>query len=359
MSRPKYEIVKEEIRGKLKNGVWLESAQITPERILSEELGVSRITVKRAVADLIAEGVLVHLPGRRGTFVREQIPRHSSAKLIGVAIDDVSDSFGSELLRGIEDFFWNRRFHTLICNGDRDFAKVEDYFSSLIEHNIAGLIISPVIDHGYVKNNLRLLSFLQQHRLPFVLVDRYVPGKLANYVGVNHRESSCQIVHALIERGHRRILIGVGLECTSMDERLQGYRDALEEAGLPVDEKLIIRSNDNLLYRNPDEREIEAMREKIGAAGNFSCFYALNSRLLYSGIKILQEMDIGLGSSVSVTSHDEIHRQMTPYTDSIIHANQPCYKMGWEAARILLEHVSHPEAPIVQMTLKAKVIIPN
>ena len=75
--------------------------------------------------------------------------------------------------------------------------------------------------------------------------------------------------------------------------------------------------------------------------------------------RLLQELDIDLGSSVSITCHDEIHRQMTPYTDSSIHAIQPCYKMGWEAARILLEHISHPEAPIVQMTLKAKVIIPE
>jgi DNA-binding LacI/PurR family transcriptional regulator len=147
------------------------------------------------------------------------------------------------------------------------------------------------------------------------------------------------------------------MECASMDERLQGYRDALEEAGIAVDERLIVRGNDNLLHRNPDLEELRRMRSQIEAAGEFTCYYALNSRLLYSGVKVLS--DLGLAGKVCVSSHDEVKKSVEPFSDEFIHAVQPCYKMGWEAARILLDHITHPEAPIVQMTLKAAIEHPT
>ena len=357
VSQPKYEIVKQEVRRRIDNGSWRPGDLITSERDLAEELAVSRITVKHSIADLISEGLLLHIPGKRGTFVSDRKSSPPATSFIGAAIDDIRDSFGSELLRGIEDFFWDRKFHTLLCNSDRNFTKIEEYFNSLIEHEIAGVIFSPVIDHGYTKNNARLISFLQRHRLPFVLVDRYVPGILANYVGVNHRESSRQIVGELIRAGHRRILISVGLDCTSMDERLQGYRDSLEEAEIEIDESLVIRNNDSLLYHNPDRQELDRMKEQIAGAGEVSCFYALNSRLLNGGLQVLNELGMKPGIDVRIASHDEIRK--AGIGDGVVekpYAVQPCYRMGWEAARILLDHISMPEAPVVQMTLKASVV---
>ena len=357
MSQTKYEAVKNECRRRIDAGDWRPGEVVTSERELSQELGVSRITVKRAFADLIDEGLLTRVPGRRGTLVNDRTPARRRARFIGAAIDDIRDTFGSELLRGIEDYFWDRRIHTLLCNGDRSFAKVEEYFSSLTSHEIAGVIFAPVIDHGYARNNTRLVTFLQRHGLPFVLVDRYVPGMLANYVAANHRESSRLIVEELLRAGHRRVLIAVGLECTSMDERVQGYRDAHEEAGVRVDESLIVRGNDSLLHPAPDGEELARFADRVRHAGAFSCFYALNSRLLNAGIQVLRELGLEPGTKVRVASHDE-PRAGSGASGPVVppYAVQPAYQMGWEASRILLDHIATPRAPIVRMTLKAAVV---
>lgn len=360
MKQPDGLLLYEKLKGKLKADI--DAGRLTAgDRILSERLlanthGVSRITVKKAVSDLVQEGILEHLPGRRGTFVKRRDARRGALRFIAVAIDDVRDSFGAEMLRGIEDFLWDKRVHTLVCNADRDFAKVEEYFQSLLAHGISGVVFAPVIDDGYVRNNRRLVALLEQARLPYTLIDRFIPGLLANYVGANHEESSRHITSQLLDGGHRRILLARGLECTSMEERVLGYRNAHQEAGLEVDERLVVHVNDNLLDRTPDPRELARMESLIREAWPFTCFYALNNRLLAAGISAMQAAGIRLGEEVQVASHDEVPRPWLPCLERMPHFQEPTYQMGWEAARILVESIQNPDRAIVQVVLKSKFV---
>lgn len=359
MSNPKYHQVKEIIKRNIRNGVWKSGEKLPPQRVLKEQCEVSQITVKRAVADLIAEGVLEHLPGRKGIFVTNGKSSPIQTNLIGVAIDDVRDAFGAGMLRGIEDYLWNQKYHAIVCNIDRDFNKIEQYFHSLLQKQVEGVIFSPVIDYGYIENNTKIITLLKSNNLPFVLLDRYVPDALTNYVIPSHRESSRQVTERLLKSGHRRILIVQGLECTSMDDRDKGYIDAHREAGIEYNENLMIRVNDNLLYPEADPAELERMKERIKRAGEFTAFYALNGRILKAGIDILLSMGIKIGKKVQLALHDDITKPHPPYTDNILHVTQPTYQMGWEAAKILLEHIKEPDKGIVQMVLNSRLIPVN
>lgn len=354
MSSPKYDQVKEFIQTHIRDGLWQDGDKIPSQLELEQACHVSRITVKRAIADLIAEGILEHLPGRKGTFVKVSESRAvTPARLIAVAIDDVRDTFGAEILRGIEDYLWEKKYHPLVCNSDRDFGKVEQYFHSLFQQPVAGVIFAPVIDEEYIRNNTKILKLFEQRQLPFVLIDRYIPGYLTNYVITSHRESSKKLVQHLLRSGHRRILVVRGLECSSMQARVQGYRDAYQENGLPVDEHLIIRVNDNRLYPESDVHEVERMKTLIGQAGDFTAFYALNGRILRAGIDVLLDSGLLPGEQVQITLHDNISKPYPPYTDSIWHISQPSYHIGWEAAKILLDDIQQPQQKTVRVVLNS------
>ena len=356
MSSFKYHSVKEVIKANIRNDVWKPGEKLPPQRVLEEEYEVSRITIKRAVADLIAEGVLEHIPGKKGLFVTNGNGLQIQTNLIGVAIDDVRDMFGADILRGIEDYLWDQKYHAVVCNIDRNFDKIEQYFHSLLHQQVAGVIFSPVIDDGYIKNNAKIISLLKSNNLPFVLIDRYIPDVLTNYVIPNHRESSRQITEQLLRSGHRKILIFQGLECTSMDDRGRGYIDAYREAGIACDKNLMLRVNDNLLYPETDPAEITRMKELIKGAGEFTAFYALNGRILNAGIDILLAMGIKIGTEVQLALHDDISKPYPPYTDNILHVIQPTYRIGQEAAKVLLEHIKEPEKGIVQVVLNSSLI---
>lgn len=356
---PLYEKIKDSIKQEIYDHILSPGKRIPSERALAEIHGVSRITAKRAIADLIMEGFLEHVPNQRGTFVKQQKDKNVSLHFIAVAIDDVRNSFGAQILRGIEDFLWNEHIHTLICNADRDFPKVEEYFRSLLDKNITGVIFAPVIDEGYREKNRKLVEILEKARIPYTLIDRYIPGKLANYVGANHEESSRTITRYLFDRGHKRIILARGLECTSMDERVQGYLNAHEEAGYPVDKRLIISANENLLDYGIQNAEPDRIRDAIKAAGKFTCFYALNDGLFRTGVKALESLGYKPGENVQLASHNEIDFPRYPFLNAIPHFVEPTYEMGWEAARVLVEHIMDPGHAVVQKILKSKFIPPE
>ena len=353
---PLYEKLKSSLKGDMAAGKLAPGDRIPAERLLADTHKVSRITVKKALTDLVTEGFLEHLPHRRGTYVRDRQSRTDAPRFIAVAIDDVRNSFGAQILRGIEDFLWDRRIHTLICNADRDFGKVEEYFHSLRSHDIAGVIFAPVIDAGYREGNNKLVGILQKAQIPFTLVDRYIPRLLANYVGANHEESSRTLTRYLIDRGHRRILLARGLECTSMDEREQGYRNAFEEAGVPVDERLVVSINDNLVDPEPSEEVLKRLKGLIHRAGSFTCFYALNDGLLRAGVAAMRSLGINVAADVQLASHNEIEHPPIPLLKTMPHCIEPTYDMGWEAARVLVEHINDPSRAIVQKILKSRFV---
>ena len=350
---PLYEQLKEILRENIANGILNPGERLPSERALALEHGISRITVKKALSDLLVEGLLEHLPGRKGTFVRDPRGAHELAGLIAVAIDDVRESFGAQILRGIEDYLWGRRIHTLICNADRDIGKVEEYFRSLLKLEVAGVIFAPVIEVDYRVTNMRLVSLLEGARIPYTLVDRHIPGLLSNYVGANHEESSRTITEHLVDKGHRRILLLRGLECTSMSERVDGYRSALAAAGIPPDERLIVEVNDNLI--DSDEHEQDRLEELVRAAGEFTCMYALNHRLFRAGLRALRSGEEERHTRVELAVHDEIPFQELGL-GPLPHCVEPTYEMGKEAARVLLDHIEDPNGAIVQKILKSRFV---
>jgi GntR family transcriptional regulator of arabinose operon len=351
-----YEQIKDSLRAAIDSGQLEAGQALASERELAERHGVSRITAKRAIADLIQEGLLERLPHRKGAFVATHGGAVLPLRLIAVAIDDVRDNFGSRMLRGIEDYLWDRRIHTLICNADRDFAKVEEYFLSLRTSPVSGVIFAPVIDEGYAERNRHLASLLDKAGICYTLIDRYIPGLLCNYAVANHEESSRVLTRRLLDRGYERILLVRGRECTSMDDRVAGYRNAHAEAGARLDERLVAQVDDNGLDASGEGEEAARLRALIGAAGSFDCLYALNDRLLRASVAAFAELGLPLDGSLPALSHGELDPPAFPGSPRMPHFVEPSYKMGWEAAKILVEYINDPGRAIVQKVLKSEFV---
>jgi DNA-binding LacI/PurR family transcriptional regulator len=360
----KYEAVTRGVLARIESGEWPRDKQILSERKLTELFGVSRITVQRALDDLVERGMLERRPGRKGTFVRPDcsIPQATAgrkeSRLIGVAIDDISDKFGAHILRGIEDCLWIKRYHTIICNVDRNFQKVEDYFRSLSEQNVDGVIFSPVIEEdAYEEKNLSIVRDLKRRGIPLVLIDRSVAGLYENFVSTNHRECSRRITADFIARGgHERLLLVTGISCSSIAEREEGFYDAVRAAGLDPGEQRVVRLNDNLLFPEPsaDSPYIAEIQEKIGDAGRATGFVALNGRLVRGAALALCRM----GFPLATFTRPELHGQFAVPLDCkgrALVSIQPAYQLGFETARLLLQSIENPGRATMQVRLDAVV----
>lgn len=231
--------------------------KLPSERALAEALSFSRPTIARAISELITEGRLVRVE-RRGTYISHSSPWHSKqANTIGIImpwlrrnksgaitgyINNHSypvpfrcEGMSYQVQQGVLSILNNADFR-LIVHSNTDLADEIEVLHRLPHEDLDGAIIMPAI----CSQNAHLYSKIAKTGLPVVLVDHYFPNCPMDRVVTDNLTSARQAVEYLIKMGHRRIAHFTDFaEITSTMDRERGYRAALEEAGIAVDEEII------------------------------------------------------------------------------------------------------------------------
>jgi len=354
--QPKYERLKHTMQHNIREGIWKPGDKLPAENVLCEHFGVSKITVKKAKDDLIAEGALETRPGRKGVFIRK-LYGLSPTGFIGVVIDDITAFPFMEIVKGIEDKLWEDKLHVILGNVYSDPEKVEAYFQSLLQSNLAGLIFAPIQGAGYQAMNQNIIDRLTERHVPYVLIDRYLPNCLYNSVVSNNRQASKELTKLLLAKGHTRILALRGLECSSMDERAQGYLDAFRDAGRVHDPNLLLRVNEDLLLREPapHAEEWERIKALAAQAGDFTACYPMNAAL-HLVLRAIFPDGKNACKEVEFATYDEVTEHLRSLTNRVTVVHQPGYKIGREAAKLLLEGIHEPNQRVTQITLKAEIV---
>ena len=164
--------------------------------------------------------------------------RTAKSSFVGMVISDLMNPFFTELAVGIEDGLHNLGFIPILANTREDLERQTRVLQSLREHGVAGIIMSPArgTDAWSVSETL-------SRAMPVVLTMRRIQGSPLPYIGPDNVTGSRHAVEHLIRLGHRRIaFLGGDETMTTQRERLDGYRDALQGAGLAYDETLIFAS---------------------------------------------------------------------------------------------------------------------
>ena len=162
---------------------------------------------------------------------------------IGLMISDISNPYFSELVRGVEDAVYgtDKGHNLVLCNTDEDPSKELPYLNVMLEKRIDGLIRAPV------GGNRGDLASLIDDGFPVVFVDRDLPDLLADAVTIDNKQSAIGLIKHLTGLGHRRIAVMYAdVTADSIEERLNGYRNALAEAGLTTDLELFFHSGSSI-----------------------------------------------------------------------------------------------------------------
>jgi DNA-binding LacI/PurR family transcriptional regulator len=351
----KYEMLKRCILEDIKQGVLKEGDRVPPQREMEELYSVSRITVKKAIVDLIQDNVLEHQEGKKGIFVKQRKVHSNNSKTIAVVLDDITSYYDSNLLKGIEDSLWKQNYHTILCNANRNMDKVDAYFQTFDFSKIDGIIFLPVVVENYKERNRKILKLFRKKGVPFVLIDQYIPGEPANLVATDHRNGAREICRALIDKGHEKILMGCGVDCFSVEERIVGFRDAHIDAGLNLDSKRILKINDNLLkpHSDPNPDEMHHIEDLIRQAGDFTAFYAINNRIMKAVVLTMEKLGYDL-SKIQLALHNEVNKPVPPYTDNIPHIVPHLHQIGYEASNLLLKVINTNEEHTVQLIINSR-----
>jgi len=267
---------------------------------------------------------------------------------IGVIVSDILTFFFTTLVRGIEDVASQSGYSVILCNSDEDPIKERDYLLALYERNVDGLIVSPSTgNHSYLKK-------LSRGEMPLVLVDRGVRGLKVPTIIVDNEAGSYEAVNYLISLGHRRIGIITGLKgVTTSEERLAGYKRALEENGLPLKEELIKEGD----YQREKARKVtqEFLRMKNPPVALFVC----NEPMTSGALLTLRENKVKIPEEMAVIGFDD--PVWAPLTrPALTTLSQPSYSMGTLACQALLKEirgVDRTKTPPEDIILKPRLVI--
>ena len=155
---------------------------------------------------------------------------------IAVALPDIANPFFIDIVRGAEEEARAAGYTLLLANAVEDVERQLQEIQGFAERRVDGLILSLT-----ARGKGEALAAVRRHRIPAVLVDRLSEEGI-DQVGVDGRQPTRDLVDHLMGLGHRRIGFVTGLaDLGTMQERLDGYRDALEQAGIPVDDRLVVQ----------------------------------------------------------------------------------------------------------------------
>jgi GntR family transcriptional regulator of arabinose operon len=244
-------------RGEFQPGTFLPA-----ERQLTEDYGVSRITIIKALNELSREHHIKRQQGR-GTIVTHPAERPSGQRRSIAFICHLLDHpYLFHVLMGIaRTAAENQHNLQVISSYDTDDDEAQNIKEAIVR-NVEGIIVYP--HHRY--RNQALYEELQRQRFPLVMVDRYYPQIDTDRVVFDDEIAGYELTSRLLQRGRRRIAVisYFEVEATSINDRLGGYRRALQEAGLPYDEDLVWLDVYQSFHR-PDEllSDVSA-RERLG-----------------------------------------------------------------------------------------------
>ncbi|HLS89952.1 MAG TPA: GntR family transcriptional regulator [Limnochordia bacterium] len=233
---PFYAQVKDALQRQIENGVYGPGQPIPTELELCEQYGVSRHTVRQALAKLVQEGVVYRIPGK-GTFVARQRPRANIATdTITIILAGVKDYFALRLLEGVEAVATAEGWTLTFANSKFTLEEQSRLIDEAVAAGSEGFIIMPVDPPQLPEDESHLAPFRALHELgiPVVFVDRYYDGLDYDAVVSDNVGGMMQAVAHLVELGHKKIgfVSTDNFQTSSVSDRYKGYLAGLEEAGI-------------------------------------------------------------------------------------------------------------------------------
>ncbi len=310
---------------------------------IAEAAGVSHSTVSRALSDspLVkpeTKARIRRLAQEMG-YTPDAIARSlvtQRTQTIGVVVTTITDPFVAEVVQGIEDTAQQHGYSVILASSaaqpERELAAVD----MLRGKRVDGIIVTSS------RVGALYLEHLERVGVPVVLINNHnvQSGRYTFSVSVDNRHGGHLATMHLIQSGHRRIAYVSGPANHSNDaERLSGYRQALEEAGIPFDPALVVPGNGRL---DGGERALHRLNELDVPPTAVFCYNDVTAIGLLStarslGIRVPQDLAVVGFDNIPMAAHS------CPPLTTIA---QPQREMGQMATTMALELMKEDDAPV-------------
>ena len=297
--------------------------------------GVSHSTVSRALRNspLVnskttqeIQGIARQLAYQPSAVARGLVTRKTHT--IGVVVTTIADPFVSEVVIGIEMAANDHGYSVFLADSNADPVREQSVVHSFAERRVDGIVVTSS------RVGALYTPLLVQMMVPIVLINNQHPGQFVHSVMIDNVPASREATGHLVGLGHRRIAyVGDQFGFESDTERLEGYREALQEAALPFCSELVVNGD------GKPEGGIAAMDKLLALPDTPTAVFCYNDMTALGVLRSLRTHGLRVPADVSVVGFDDLF--LASYIQpQLTTVRQPMQRMGRMAMESLLKVMS-------------------
>ncbi|WP_343701375.1 substrate-binding domain-containing protein [Chitinophaga sp.] len=271
--------------------------------------------------------------------------RTGQSKTLGLMVESISGSFFAALARVIESEADRYGYNIVYCSTENNAQKGAELIRMLNRQQVDGFLITPAA--GMEKDIEQLLA----HKRPVVLMDSYFPEVAVPYVLIDNYGGVRQGMKHLLEKGYRKIgFITVDMELVQIQQRFQGYKDALKDEGIAFRSKQVLK----ISYNSPREEAVKAIQDFIAANKGMDALFFSTNYLGILGLESLAGLDMRMPDDIAMICFDD-HDIFRLYPPGITVVQQPVEEIAKTAISLLMHQLDKG----VRVTKKSQVQVPG
>jgi DNA-binding LacI/PurR family transcriptional regulator len=259
----------------------------------------------------------------------------SRTKTIGVIVPDLAYHFFASIIKGIEEEAIARGYSLLLTQTSELYERELINVQNLSRGQVEGFIISlsqETTDYEHLKR-------LQRKGIPLVFFDRDAADIDVSKVMVDNVGAAYEATKHLIDNGCKRIAFLAGpTNVTVSNQRQEGYKKALKESGLEIDNTVIVHGSYNL------EQVIELTNYLIDLENPPDGLVVVSDRLAIGAMSALRTRNISVPDQISIVSFND-EPVCTIVTPTLTSVSQPTMEMGKMAMSLLINQIEKEGSP--------------
>ncbi|MBZ5669343.1 MAG: LacI family transcriptional regulator [Acidobacteriia bacterium] len=290
----------------------------TTSKVLNKKASVRPKLVKRVVSAMEA---LDYHPDQVARSLKTR-----QTQTIGIVIPDVTNPFFTDVIRGVESEARVQGYSLIFCDSNEDPSLEQTNLKMLFSRRVDGVLLAPTEANA-------AQDYLTRRRFPLVFFDRVPPGFSGSAVVTDNLGAAYDATRHLIGLGHERIAIITGrLNLSNGLDRLEGFRKALQQAGLPLRDEYLQRGDFQL--ESGHSCGLRLLQLAVPPTAIFCC----NNQMTLGLMRALGELGVACPGRVSVLGFDDFDWAAN-FSPRLTTVAQPTLEMGKQAVQMLIRNI--------------------
>ena len=267
---------------------------------------------------------------------------------LGLIASDFTDYWFAKVADSAEKEVRTHGYFFMLGSKECDLQDEPKYLRLLTERHVEGILFI----RASHPDEMEILRNITQSGVPVVTTGIYLPGSDFSFIEVDNVDGGRKATQYLIGLGHTQIAMITGpSELLAAQSRMQGYQQALESAGIPLDPRLIVHG-EAWLHRSG----YNAMKELLGRNHPFTAVFAQNDRLAKGAVSALNEAGLKVPQDVSIIGFDDLPE--AEFDDPpLTTMHQPMDEVGKAAASLLIKLIEDPYTTPQQLLFNTELVI--